>query len=442
MSTDAKQHRAEQQVNGSPAAAARTRKPNRKQMVLLPCSLEDLLPPDHPARVIWAVLEQLDLSRFYEPIRSRQGVAGREAIDPQVLIALWLLAAVEGIGSGRRLAELCGHHAAYRWVCGGGDIGAVNYHTLNDFRVGHKQALDELFTQVLGRLTHAGLVQVTRITQDGTKVRASAGSGSFVERDTLAAKLAEARQHVAALGRLADEGPAEAAERQRVAAERNAAERLTRLERAMEELTKVEAAKAQQKEKPSKHRPAKASTSDPQARMQRMPDGGFRPAYNVQLAQDPISRAVVGVAVAPDSSDKDQAEPMRQQVESRTGQRVLEQVVDGNYLTLEGIDEAAAAGVTLYVPVPKPKNKEQDRYAPRRDDSPAVAAWRRRMNTPEARAIYRTRASTAETVNGDLKTHRGLARLLVRGAGNVLCVAMWSALAYNLMHFGAALLLA
>lgn len=440
MSTDAKQHRAEEQVNES-SAPARTRKPDRKQMVLLPCSLEDLLPPEHPARTIWAVLEKLDLSRFYEPIRSRQGVAGREAIDPQVLIALWLLAAVNGIGSGRKLAELCEHHAAYRWVCGG-DVGAVNYHTLNDFRVGHKEALDELFTQVLGRLTHAGLVQVNRITQDGTKVRASAGSGSFVERDTLEAKLAEARQHVAALGRLADEGPAEAAERQRVAADRNAAERLTRLARAMEELTRVEAAKAQQKEKPSKHRPAKASTTDPAARMQRMPDGGFRPAYNVQLAQDPISRAVVGVAVAPDSSDKDQAEPMRQQVESRTGQRVLEQVIDGNYLTLEGIDEASAAGVKLYVPVPKPKNKEQDRYAPRPDDSPAVAAWRRRMNTPEARTIYRARASTAETVNGDLKTHRGFSRLLVRGAGKVLCVALWSALAYNLMHFGAALLLA
>jgi transposase len=407
-------------------------------LVLLPCSLEDLLPPEHPARTIWAVLEKLDLSRFYEPIKAREGVAGREAIDPRVLAALWLLAAVEGIGSGRKLAELCTHHAAYRWTCG--DIEGVNYHTLNDFRVGHKEALDELFTQVLGRLVHAGLVRVTRVTQDGTKVRASAGSGSFVERETLERRIAEARQHVAALGRLADEGPAEAAERQRLAAERDAAERLTRLERAMEELTKVEAAKAKQKEKPSKHRPAKASTTDPEARMQRMPDGGFRPAYNIQLAQDPIARAVVGVAVAPDSSDKDQAEPMRQQVEARTGRRVLEQAVDGNYLTLDGIDGAAAAGVTLYVPVPRPKNQGQDRYAPRADDSPAVAAWRRRMDTPEARAVYRTRAATAETVNADLKTHRGLSRLLVRGAAKVLCVALWSASAYNLMHFGAALL--
>lgn len=439
MSTEAKQHRAEEQLDESPAAAspARTRKPDRKQMVLLPCSLEDLLPPEHPARVIWSVVERLDLARFHEPIKSREGTAGREAIDPRVLVALWLLAGVEGVGSGRKLAELCEHHAAYRRACG--DVGAVNYHTLNDFRVGHKEALEELFTQVLGRLVHAGLVRVTRITQDGTKVRAGAGSGSFVERDTLEQRIAEARAHVAALGRLADEGPAEAAERQRLAAERDAAERLTRLERAMEELTKVEEAKAKQKDKRSKHRPAKASTTDPEARMQKMPDGGFRPAYNVQLAQDPLSRAVVGVAVAPDSSDKDQATPMRQQVEARTGQRVAEQVVDGNYLTLDGIDEAAAAGVTLYVPVPKAKNKKQDRYAPRPDDSPAVAAWRRRMATPEARAVYRTRAATAETVNGDLKTHRGLSRLLVRGSAKALCVALWSALAYNLVHFGAAL---
>src|SRR5438477_7279601 len=128
---------------------ARTRKPERRQVLMHLQSLDDLLTPDHPARVVWAAVQQLDLSRFYEPIKSRQGVAGREPADPAVLISLWLLAAVEGVGSGRHLAELCEHHAAFRWVCGGV---STNYHTLNDFRVGHREALDELFTQVLGRL--------------------------------------------------------------------------------------------------------------------------------------------------------------------------------------------------------------------------------------------------------------------------------------------------
>jgi transposase len=406
-------------------------------MILLPCSLEELIPQVHPARIIWAAVAGLDLSRFYEPIKAREGVAGREPADPAVLVSLWLLAAVDGVGSGRQLAELCEHHAAFRWVCGG--VG-VNYHTLNDFRTGHRAALDELFTQVLGRLMHAGLVDVRRITQDGTKVRAGAGAGSFGKRPTLEKKLAEAREHVRALGRLGDESPAAATERQRANAERVAADRLARVERAMGELAKVEAAKAAQKDKPSKQRPARASTTDPEARVQKMPDGGFRPAYNIQLAQDPASRAIVGVAVAPDSSDKGQDQLMRQQVRRRTGREVLEQVMDGNYVSLDGIDLAAGQGVTLYVPVPEAKKAGQDRHAPRKTDSPAVAQWRRRMDTPEAREIYGTRAGTCETVNADLKCNRGLGRLLVRGSAKVLCVALWSALAYNVVRFAAALL--
>jgi hypothetical protein len=322
-------------------------------------------------------------------------------------------------------------------MCGGV---SMNYHTLNDFRTGHQAALDELFTQVLGRLMHAQLVDVKRITQDGTKVRASAGARSFGKHQTLEKKLAEAREHIRALGRLADESPAAATERQRANAERVAADRLARVEQAMEELAKVEEAKAKQKNKPSKEHPAKASTTDPEARMQKMPEGGFRPAYNIQLAQDPISRAVVGVAIAADSSDKMQDLLMRQQVEQRTGQKVLEHVMDGNYVSLDGIDRAASQGTTLYVPVPEAKKEGQDRFAPRKTDSPAVAEWRKRMNTPEAKEIYSKRASTCETVNADLKCNRGLSRLLVRGSDKVLCAALWPALAYNVMRFATALL--
>ena len=421
---------------GASQAPVRVRKPQRDQMVMLPCCLEDLLPPEHPARVVWAAVCKLDLSRFYEPIKAREGVAGREPADPRVLVSLWLLAAVEGVGSGRRLAELGEAHAAYRWVCGGL---TMNYHTLNDFRVGHREALDELLTQMIGRLSHAGLVSVSRITQDSTKARASAGARSFLERGTLEQKLQEAREHVEALGRMADESPSAAAGRQRAGAQRVAAERLERVTQAMRELEKVEAAKAQQKEKPSKHKPAKASTSDPEARISKMPDGGYRPAHNIQLAQDPLSRAVVGVAVAPGPSDHGQAEPMRRQVEARTGQRVLEHIFDGGYLSHEELDRATAAGVSIYAPVPEPKKEGQDRFAPRKDDSPAATEWRRRMATAEARQVYRSRASTCETVNADLKTHRGLGRLLVRGTGKVLCIALWSALAYNLMRFAGTL---
>jgi hypothetical protein len=230
------------------------------------------------------------------------------------------------------------------------------------------------------------------------------------------------------------EDPKASARRKR-AAERAARQRVERIERALSELAKVEAAKAQQKDKPSKHKPAKASSTDPQARQMRMPDGGTRPAYNVQLATATEGRAIVGVEVTNAGSDVHESQPMRQQVERRTGQAVSEQLIDGGYIGLEAIDVAAEAGVTVYAPVPKPKNKDVDPHRPKKTDSDAVAAWRVRMNTPEARAIYKQRASTVETANGECKTYRGLTQARVRGIDKVRCLALWSALAFNLMHF-------
>jgi transposase len=417
-------------------ARVRTCKPDRAQLVMISGSLDDMVPADHPARVVWAAVEQLEMSRFYEPIKVREDSAGRSATDPRLLFALWLQAATDGIASGRQLEELCTYHAVYRWLCGG--VG-VNYHTLNDFRVGHRAALDEVLTQVLGRLMHAGLVSVQRVTQDGTKVRASAGADSFKRRGTLEESLAQAKAHVTELSRLAEESPAEGRSRSRANQERVAADRAARVAAALEAVEQVEATKAQQKDKPSKHSPARASTTDAGARFMKMPDGGYRPAYNVQLAQDPQSRAIVGVAVTGDGNDRAQAEPMRRQVEQRTGQAVQEHLYDGGTLTLADVERADAAGVTVYAPVPEPKKAGQDRFEPRPDDSDAVAAWRQRMGTAAAQAVYKLRASTSEPANADLKTHRGLGRLMVRGTDKVLCVALWSALAYNLMHFGHAL---
>jgi transposase len=412
-------------------ASPRLRQPERLQVMLRPVSLEQLVPPEHSARTIWAAMLVLDWSKFEQAIAARGSTPGRPATDPRVLATLWLQGLMDNVSSGRQLEELCQNHAVYQWIRGGLSI---NYHTLNDFRTDNAEAVDELFTQVLGRLMHKGLISVGTITQDSVPIRASAGSRSFGTRSTLEKKLAEASDLVKALGRLADESPSQAAERQRIAQERAAERRAQQIKDAMEELTKVEEAKARQKNKASKHRPAKASTTDPEARIERMPDQGFRPVHKMQFAQDPDSRAIVGVAVG--SNDKEEGAKMREQVERRTGATVHTHIYDGNYLKHDEIDKARGEGRTILVPVPKPRKKDQDRYAPRKDDSEAVAEWRQRMNTPEAREQYGVRASTCETVNADIKTHRGVGRLLVRGTKKVLNVALWSALAYNLMHFG------
>jgi hypothetical protein len=212
------------------------------------------------------------------------------------------------------------------------------------------------------------------------------------------------------------------------------------LEQALVELEKVAQAQARQKDKPTKDRPARASSTDPEARLMRMPDGGTRPAYNLELATDCSSRAIVGVEATNAGSDAGQDAPMRDQVEGRAEEAVEEHLIDGGFVALEAIEGAAAEGVTVYAPVPKPRKEGVDRHVPKPGDSPAVAEWRQRMGTAAAKQLYKQRASTIETINGELKTERDLGRLLVRGLRKVQCVALWSALAYNVVHFGPILL--
>lgn len=430
-----------------PLGAARLRQPLRCQLTLRPEYLEDVVAEDHPVRVIWEVTGRLDLAAFYTSIRAREGGAGRDATDPRLLVALWLYAATQGIGSARELARLCLEHDAYRWLCGGVSL---NHHTLSDFRVSHGPALDALLTQMLAVLLEKKLVEVWRISQDGTRVRACAGAGSFRRRNRLENLLAQAKAHVEELKRQVQE-PGEAGElsaRRKAARQRAARERQQRLEAAVALLPELEARqkkwskKVAAKDKAQKLKEPRVSTTDPAVRVMKMADGGFRPAVNVQLACDPSSRAIVGVEVSAQGVDTGLSEPMREQVEKRTGEKVREHLLDGGYLELKEIERAAGLGVDLYVPPKPPRNpaKRATAYEPKASESPEVAAWRRRMGSEEGKAIYKLRGATIETVNADLKTHRGLGPLTVRGLGKVRCAVLWSVLAYNLLHFSASLL--
>jgi hypothetical protein len=247
-------------------------------------------------------------------------------------------------------------------------------------------------------------------------------------------------EHVEALRNQLDDPACEASKRQRAAKTRAARERQERVEQALEELAKLEAAKARQKAKASKDSPGRASTTDPEARTMKMPGGGYGPGYNVQLAGDVESRAIVAVDVTNAGSDVHESVPMRHQVEERTGQKVNEHLMDGGYVGLDSIEQAAGEEVAVYAPVPKPKKKDQDAHAPRPGDGPGVAAWRRRMATEEAKRIYRQRASVSETINGDLKAWRGLRQVRVRGLAKVRCIALWCALTYNILHFAGELI--
>lgn len=398
---------------------------NRTQIELTPTDLETLLPPGHAARLVWRFVEGLDVSAFLATIKAREGHAGRTPIDPKILIALWLYATIDGIGSARELDRLCYAHDAYRWIRGGV---SVNYHTLSDFRVAHQAALDDLLTQSIATLRHKGVVTLARVAQDGMRVRASTGVGSFRREGTLRECLKQARKLVERTKRQGDGGRS----RHDAAQARAATDRLARVEEALAELPAVAAAKARtaRKEKQGSPKEARASTTDPTARIMKMSDGGYRPGYNVQFATDHESDVIVGVAVTNAGSDQQELVPMLTQIEARVG-RPETLLVDGGFVSHPGIDEVTARGVTVIAPVPRKRGSE-DPVPVQPTDSPAVAAWRTRMQTDQAKQQYRARGAIAERINADTRTHRTLGRILVRGLSKVQTWALWVALAHNL----------
>lgn len=416
----------EGQVDEQPRGEARVKRANRSQSVLDAVCLDELIPGNHRARAFWALLEKLDLSSFYDSIRARDGEAGRPALDPRMLCCLWLYATSEGIGSARHLARLCERDAPYRWICGGVQVAA---HTLSDFRVGKQQALDTLLSELLAVLMRRGVVRLTRVAQDGVRVRASAGAASFRRERSLRKCLKDAQEQVR-VTRLQLDAPARDESRVKAAAKVRAAQEIeARVSEALEELEEVRSSKTRHKTKtPSEMR---ASTTDPEARVMHMPDGGYRPAYNAQIATDTESRIVVGVSVTQSGSDMNQLTPMLEEIAQRTGRLPAEHLVDGGYVKKQAIEDAATKGVAVYAPQSKLREGSS---APRWDDGKGVAAWRQRMESDEGRETYKERGSTAETVNADLRQWRGLRQLPVRGTSKVLSVLLWMVLSYDLMR--------
>ena len=362
----------------------------------------------------------------------------QSAIAPEILFALWLYATLEGNGSARGLARLTQEHDAYRWICGGVQ---VNYHTLSDFRNLNGEQLDDLLSANLASLMAVGVLKLQAVAQDGMRVRASAGASSFRRKERLEGYLDAAKQRVAELKQQIDDDPAADSRRRKASRERAARERESRIQAALDRLTELGEIKQQQGKDPEE---ARGSTTDAEATVMKMGDGGFRPAYNVQYGTDVDSQIIVGVDVVTSGSDQGQLAPMVDQVSERCGQTPEQWLVDGGYPAHDQLD-AVADQTEVLAPVPKPKKKKPkegeqpvseepvDPYAPKAGDSAAVKSWRGRMATDEAKERYKDRAATAECVNAQAR-NRGLQRLPVRGLDKVKGVAVLFALAHNLMR--------
>ncbi len=413
-----------------PRGAPRVKTADRSQLELRPSDLESTLPEGHTARLVWDFVLGLDLSVLYDGIRATEGHVGRAAIDPVILMSLWMYATIDGVGSARALARLCEAHDAYRWICGGV---SVNHHTLSDFRVAHGEFLDDQLTVSVASLMTEGLVKLNRVAQDGVRVRASAGAASFRRKQTLEDCLKEAEEQVEALKREVDENPTGTERRRRSARERAARERVERVTEALKHVREVE-----EKKKTAEKEKARASTSDPEARVMKMADGGFRPAFNGQFAADTETMVILGVDVDNGGSDQGKMSPMVEQLQDRYGQTPSDYLVDGGFANHDDIEKVSGPGIgsTVYAPVQAPKDKNRDRFQPLAGDSEAVAEWRRRMATEAAKMIYRERAATAECVNAQAR-NRGLQQFRVRGREKAKAVLLWFALAHNLMRAAA-----
>jgi len=479
-------------AKGRPAGL-RLETAERRQNEFQQTCLDDLLSSDHRARQVWEYVEGLDLSLLYGRVQTTVSSSGRPAIDPAILVSLWLYATLEGVGSARLLDRLCQSDAAYLWLLGGV---TVNYHTLADFRVEDKEALDEMFVEVLGLLSAEGLVELTRVMQDGTKVKAQASGRSFRREERIRKHLELARQQVEAMGSPDSEELTQQAIRARQRASR---ERQQRLEQALEQLEEL------QKSRPESEKDkVRVSETDPQARVMKQSDGGFAPSYNVQISTEASHGIIVAVETTQAGNDYDQLTEGIQRVEANTGQTPAQMVVDGGYIKNGNIEVTAKRGVDLFGPVPDSHTEasfqqrgispefypDKFRYDPvtdtfkcpadktlqrkqarqcegrieyhyralesdcaacpfrdqccpknatrgivRREDSEAVKAFRAKMQTDEAKQIYRTRAQVAEFPNAWIKEKLGLRRFRLKGLSKVRIEAVWACLTYNIQQW-------
>lgn len=467
---------------------------DRKQMCLCPIDVENLIDQDHPARLIWEFIGQLDLSQFHQEIRAFEGEAGRSALDPQLLISLWIYGYSQGIGTAREISRLCDYHPAFQWLTG---MQAVNYHTLSDFRISHKEKLDDLFKQILAVLQSHGIVDLKRVFHDGSKIKANASSSSFHRKETIQANLQLAED---VMKQLETEDCQQQSKRSEAARE-NAARRIKEtLQKALDEFKKLPP-------KTTRNHQIRVSQTDPDARKMILAGGGYAPAYNAQLTTEGKNGFIVAAQIAQCSSDSQQLQPAIEKVIENTAEIPQQVVADSGFANKKNIVKLSQHGVQIIGPLlPQsstveqlekrgidpgfgkdafqfdPQNNEYicpagktlpyassrrgkasiehsyraaaidcgscpfkikccgkmkraQRLLIRIEDLPEVASFKKAMETEESKKIYKQRAQFAEFPIAWIKEKFGLRRFHVRGQDKTLMELLWASLTFNVLWF-------
>lgn len=403
--------------------------------------LDNLIPEDHRARDVWEFASKLDFSEFKNEIRVPEGCRGAATIDPQILTALWLYALLDGICSARHIARLCLEHHAYMWICGGVSI---NYHTLSDFRSSGGNKFRTLLQESIALIWKAGIFNPDTVAQDGTRVKANAGFNQFRTEKTLKQYLEEANQHLESLEKELAQNPSAASKREKSARQRAAAERKERIESAIDELlAHREIREASSKENHNAFTQEdkenmRASMTDPEARKMKMGDGGYRLAYNVQLATATDKKVILGVSVG-NTLDPGTLSPMMKEVEANLTKigcpTPLHWLADSAYANKKDVQKAEDEfpNITLYSP-PTTTKKGEDPLNLRKGDNAAMISLKNRMREEESKKLYGKRCETSEFVNAVAKNN-GMQEFLVRGMEKVLNMALLYAVVNNMMVF-------
>lgn len=427
---DNQDHEDNQEHEGNPAQQTpkpRMRCPDRS----IPSgqTLDETIAPDHKVRVVWELVEnEIDTSSLEANIKAVEGTPGRNATLPALLAALWIYATLDSVTEARELSRRCLEHDPYKWLCGGV---SVNYHLLSDFRIAHGEWLDEQIVRVVQTMCDEELASFDEpVGQDGMRTRANAGASSFRSASGLEKLVEQAEKQLEQTQQQIDED-SELSDAHRAARSRAANERIDRIEAAQEAEKEVHESKEKRKKGDGKK--ARGSTTDPESRKMKMADGGTRPAFNVQFSTLLGTLVIVAAFVSNVGSDSSQAPQMAQLVFEWYDEHPKTACLDGGYSTCTNIEPLAAMGITVYAPVKKADEKlakGEDPYAPKKSDSPAMAAWRARMGTEEAKAQYKERTK-CELPNAWCRNH-GLYQLVTRGLKRVNVEVKWYALAYNL----------
>jgi transposase len=425
---------------------ARVRLPQRHQVEMHFLSLDEMIREDHLARTVVNYVDTLDLSDLYREIKATRCNAGRNALDPRMLFSLWLFATLEGENSGRRIAKLTKRDLAYMWICGGV---SVNYHSICDFRTQHSQLLEQILTDSVSILQYHGLIELRCVAQDGMRVRANAGSGSFRRQKSLEEARAAAETYLQQLDSQPD--PSDQSDDQddnetppnkgqQSARARASAERALRLEEACRQMEELQSrytdrnANRKPEDRPSAPR---VSTTDPEARRMKMGDNGTRPAFNVQFATDADSLVTVSVDVTNEGTDSALLAPRYDDVCQRYDVVPESYLADGGFSKKAGVCHVENSGTKFYGPLFKEKSQlaaGKDPYAARYWENATYTAFRERMGTDEAKAMYRRRSAAAEFPNAVCR-NQGLSQFSVRGLLKARAETLWHVLAHNFRRY-------